>query len=263
MDSMAAARDDGDRVAILVLARSPRVEARLKNLERTGGGAGSRLFDASLRRTLAAARAAAPADLHVAVAPEDRNAARRAVRVVGAKRFLQDGNTFGERVANAVDHLRASGYSRVVVLAGDCPGIRRHHVVTAVASLAAHSVVLGPSGDGGLYLLGLDAAALDRVDLRAMPWLTSQVGDALARSAAQESLPLERLDRLDDVDDPISAIELLRDLAVRFSIDATSIVALLREALRAALPIRPRATLAVVHHAHDVAIPWRRPPPIR
>lgn len=261
MDSMAAARVYGDRVAVLVLARSPRIEAQLKDLERTGRGAGSRLFDASLRRTLTAAREAAPADLHVAVAPEDRNAVRRAVRVSGAKRFLQDGDTFGERVANAVGHLRTSGYSRVVVLAGDCPGIRRHHVVSAVKSLAAHSVVLGPSGDGGLYLLGLDTAAIDCVDLRAVPWLTSDVADAMTRSAAQASLSLRRLDRLDDVDDPRSASALLRHLAVRLSTGSSAIVALLREALRTVLPLQPQAAHAVVHHVHDLAVLWRRPPP--
>jgi glycosyltransferase A (GT-A) superfamily protein (DUF2064 family) len=253
------------RTAVLVLARSPRVEARLKGLDRgRSAGSGSRLFRASLGRTIRAARLVAGADLHVAIAPEDRRAVRRATKRAPANRFLQTGATFGERVENAVSRLRDLGYTHVVVLAGDCPGISARHVARAQKALVEDDVVLGPSADGGLYLLGLRTESLDGLALRSVPWRTEDVRRAVESRALARSLSVRVLDRLDDIDDSRSARCFLRDALARARRDAASfldVLSLLREALRREFSSTPDVLPIRIGHMHDVAILWRRPPP--
>jgi glycosyltransferase A (GT-A) superfamily protein (DUF2064 family) len=63
----------------------------------------------------------------------------------------------GERLAHAFARHFAEGARRVVLLAGDCPGVDRRLVAGAFAALSACDVVLGPTPSGGCYLLGLKA----------------------------------------------------------------------------------------------------------
>jgi glycosyltransferase A (GT-A) superfamily protein (DUF2064 family) len=73
----------------------------------------------------------------------------------------QRGEGFGERFAHAFDAAVARSAAPVVAVGTDTPGLRDEHVARAVALLSDPSsstarmdrVVVGPSPDGGLYLL--------------------------------------------------------------------------------------------------------------
>lgn len=70
-------------------------------------------------------------------------------------KFLQDGTTQAEKLQNAFSHAFGSGYKRVVIICSDCFELSHSHVVDAFESLRDVDTVLGPSADGGLYLLGM------------------------------------------------------------------------------------------------------------
>lgn len=71
------------------------------------------------------------------------------------KRFQQKGQTLGERMENAFHYLRSRGYKKVVILGTDSPTLSGKLVEKAFHSLANHDLVLGPSLDGGYYLIAI------------------------------------------------------------------------------------------------------------
>ena len=102
-----------DGSAILVFARGPRVESRLKSLGRGDRGAGASAATLLLEHSLAVARGSG-ADTIVA---GDEEIARS--RPAGVRLLLQRGTGFGERLRNAVADTFALGYRRVVVIGTD------------------------------------------------------------------------------------------------------------------------------------------------
>jgi len=67
----------------------------------------------------------------------------------------QSAGSLGTRLANAFARHFSDGADRVVIVGTDCPGVSRRMVREAFAALGRHDVVMGPTLDGGYYLLGL------------------------------------------------------------------------------------------------------------
>ena len=164
---------------ILLFARTAEGEARAKRLSRARA-----LFAFARGRVLAAARSL----------PET------GVLVVGPRGDLpQRGDGFAERLANAFADARALGYREIVAVPTDVPRLGRRQLAEAFRRLAATDVVLGPSPDGGAYLIG---CRNDPSDLFAgVRWQTSQAFADLAANAGNPAVldPLEDVDRWDDV----------------------------------------------------------------
>lgn len=73
----------------------------------------------------------------------------------GARHVPQEGAGFGERLEDAVRGAFARGAGSLLVVGTDVPGLAERHLGRALDLLAADPdrVVLGPSPDGGFYLL--------------------------------------------------------------------------------------------------------------
>ena len=67
----------------------------------------------------------------------------------------QRGSDLGARLTDATGRAFADGAQRVVVLGTDSPWVRERDIVAAFAALRRSDVVLGPTTDGGYYLIGL------------------------------------------------------------------------------------------------------------
>ncbi|OSZ80299.1 glycosyltransferase [Chitinophagaceae bacterium IBVUCB2] len=68
---------------------------------------------------------------------------------------LQEGDNLGDRMMLAFFELFQQGYSKVVIIGSDCPELTSFVIDDAFDKLDSHDVVIGPSTDGGYYLLGL------------------------------------------------------------------------------------------------------------
>jgi len=69
----------------------------------------------------------------------------------------QSGGDFGERFSNSVKSAFDLGYSSLIVLGNDCPDISSAIIKNSFEKLGAeNSAVVGPSVDGGFYLLGIN-----------------------------------------------------------------------------------------------------------
>lgn len=60
----------------------------------------------------------------------------------------------GERLAHATKEAFSRGAQATLLIGGDCPELGGGEFRTAADALRDHEVVLGPSPDGGYYLLG-------------------------------------------------------------------------------------------------------------
>jgi rSAM/selenodomain-associated transferase 1 len=110
----------------------------------------------------------------------------------------QMGDDLGARMASVFKKALGSPYRSVVVIGSDIPGINGPILTMAVKSLQDHDVVLGPTMDGGYYLIGLRSTVPDLFEN--MPWSTNQVYALTEEKIKALGLSLEILPRLRDLD---------------------------------------------------------------
>lgn len=68
---------------------------------------------------------------------------------------VQQGNNLGERMMLAFSQLFQQGYSKIIIIGTDCPGLTIHILKDAFKKLNETDIAIGPSTDGGYYLLGM------------------------------------------------------------------------------------------------------------
>lgn len=120
--------------------------------------------------------------------------------------FPQQGADLGARMHYAL----ADGVSRggpVVLIGTDCPALSAQELHEAFAALTnGHDVVLGPSADGGYYLIGLKRPQPQLFS--AMHWSTPEVLEETRRRLRSSGLHWHELRVLHDIDLPADLIHL-------------------------------------------------------
>jgi rSAM/selenodomain-associated transferase 1 len=137
----------------------------------------------------------------IAYAPEDGRATLEALfKDEGLLWFAQRGEDLGARIESAASHAFAQGRGPVVIVGTDSPTLPPAFVERAVASLSSgeSDVALGPTEDGGYYLVGLrqNFAGL----FRNVEWSTPRAYVQTAENASRLGLRLLELPRWYDVD---------------------------------------------------------------
>jgi rSAM/selenodomain-associated transferase 1 len=69
--------------------------------------------------------------------------------------YKQKGKDLGEIILNAVKKLKSLGYRKIVVIGSDSPDMPNEFIKNAFEALDNTDFVIGPTEDGGFYLLGL------------------------------------------------------------------------------------------------------------
>jgi rSAM/selenodomain-associated transferase 1 len=108
---------------------------------------------------------------------------------------------FGDCLLHTIEEIFARGHSSAVVLNSDSPTLPTAFLVETAAALAepGDRAVLGPSSDGGYYLLGLKTA--HRHMFENIAWSTEQVAKQTLERAREIGLDVHRLPVWYDVDD--------------------------------------------------------------
>ncbi|MBX2816404.1 MAG: TIGR04282 family arsenosugar biosynthesis glycosyltransferase [Saprospiraceae bacterium] len=111
--------------------------------------------------------------------------------------FLQEGEDLGERMKQAF--MKAlSEHQEVVIVGTDCPYLTPEIFAEAFDSLQKNDLVIGPSLDGGYYLLGCKMLHPPLFDQ--LPWSTDQVLPMTLSIANRLGLLVHQLPALRDVD---------------------------------------------------------------
>jgi rSAM/selenodomain-associated transferase 1 len=133
----------------------------------------------------------------------------------------QRGDGFGERLLAAAQDILTLGYGAVCLIDSDSPTVPAAAYAQAVAELAkpGDRIVLGPSHDGGYYLIGMKHAhpeAFERIS-----WSTASVLDETKTRCDEAGIELVLLPTWYDVDDAATLAilkdELLQDRTPAFA----------------------------------------------
>lgn len=133
----------------------------------------------------------------------------------------QQGATFGERFANAIAEVFAKGFTKVITLGNDSPHLTKGHILAAANQLEHQQHVIGPSLDGGTYLIGLHKEVFDQQSFMNLPWQTSQVQKAVisyitTQGGTVHVLPVLRdLDDLTDIKQFLQTVQLTTDALIQ------------------------------------------------
>lgn len=113
----------------------------------------------------------------------------------------QRGAAFGERLVAATEDLLQLGFESLCLIDSDSPTVAATSFAQAIEilALAEDSVVLGPSDDGGYYLIGLKK--VHRGLFENIDWSTDRVLEQTIAAARQIELPVRLLPTWYDVDD--------------------------------------------------------------
>ena len=110
----------------------------------------------------------------------------------------QQGATLGDRLIEATAHAFTEGARRVIVVGTDSPWLTASDVEAAFAALERAPLVLGPTEDGGYYLIGLSRPA--RGIFEGITWSTPSVYAQTLENARTLGLSVQILPLGYDVD---------------------------------------------------------------
>lgn len=217
--SETAARSSGSDRVLVIMAKAPRpggVKTRLARSLSLKAVIG--FYCCLLDDTLALARSLG--DVEVAIMCPDSDVSELA-RLAGddASVVAQKGEGLAAGLTSVFAHFAEDRQRRIIAFNSDSPHLPRSILEGAFQTLAAHDVVVGPTHDGGYYLVGAKAShptlfahdgmgtssALERLLSRARglelslgfadPFYDIDVADDLTRLAAELRLAPERAPR--------------------------------------------------------------------
>ena len=123
----------------------------------------------------------------------------------------QRGDGLGAALAGAFDSHFEEGFDRVVLIGSDSPTLSPAFVRAACAGLRTYDLAIGPTADGGYYLLGMTRPHLDIFE--EITWSTPAVYEqtlARARACDLRILPVQEWY---DIDSVVDLQRLCHDLA--------------------------------------------------
>ena len=150
----------GEGAAVVVMARSPLggQAPKTRLADAVGREADRRrLYAAFLRDTIDGCRSVAGAALRVAYTPDGGGGGLDTLGVRGDELLSQRGADLGARERAAFADLFAAGFRKVAMVGSDLPTLPAEHIRQALEQVAPGTAVLGPSDDGGYYLIALAA----------------------------------------------------------------------------------------------------------
>lgn len=120
----------------------------------------------------------------------------------------QTGEDLGARLRAVVDNHFARRDSPLLVIGADSPTLSARHFEQALSRLSGQEVVLGPSFDGGYYLIGLSGP--HTAVFRDIDWSSRRVLGQTLRRCREASLLCETLEFWYDVDtiDDLKVLEM-------------------------------------------------------
>jgi len=110
----------------------------------------------------------------------------------------QEGDDLGTRMKNAFDKVFSTGSPKVIIIGTDIPELSKKIIFDAFNHLDENDVAIGPSRDGGYYLLGIKNMHSKLFD--GIEYSTSSVLNETITKVKELGLSFQLLPVLSDVD---------------------------------------------------------------
>ncbi len=259
MSSVRPPKPSGSRASrccVLLFSRLPSEEERIKRIPN-----GAKLFDFARHRVASAVHSVGGTDL-IVVEPPGREELAGHLTAPSEGTLSQRGLDFGARLQNAFQDAFSLGYERVIAVPGDVPALSGPHITAAVHAFRDYTSVIGPSPDGGVYLIGLSRSSGVPRLLSALRWQTPHVLRDLTNLLLKNNEDAAYLTPLEDVDERHDLVALALKSPPERLDPLEALLLLLVFTL--SCPHRPRPAslqVALMELLHETV--FRRGPPLR
>lgn len=112
----------------------------------------------------------------------------------------QIGTDFGSRFSHAIQTIFDQGYTSVISIGNDTPQLTQKDIQAALEQIRQKNSIIGPSKDGGIYLLGIHATDFDQDEFSTLKWCTHHVQDSLTEYFRLRETSLHVLRHYHDLD---------------------------------------------------------------
>lgn len=137
-------------------------------------------------------------DLFVGVAPSNESGFFTGTLDSDMRLFVQAGENLGDKMRRALQDRFLEGYERVIIIGSDSPSLPVSYISRALDS--DKDIVLGPSTDGGYYLIGMAGKVVEV--FKDVSWGTEKVLRETLKNLEQNDASLELLPVWYDIDNP-------------------------------------------------------------
>jgi rSAM/selenodomain-associated transferase 2/rSAM/selenodomain-associated transferase 1 len=122
----------------------------------------------------------------------------------------QTGPDLGERMKNAMVDLFSDGFRSILVIGSDIPDLPNHILESAFRALENHDAVIGPSVDGGYYLIGMQESKFLPDVFDGLMWGTNTVFQETMKKFIKKRCSPHILPMWRDVDRPVDVNDYMR-----------------------------------------------------
>jgi hypothetical protein len=190
------------RRLLIVFVKAPRAGSVKTRLAQSVGAEAARLiYQVLVSHVLRHIESLGPVQLRFS--PDDAEKDIRPWRRKGWALAPQGSGGLGRRLMAAFREAFAAGFERVAIIGSDSPEITPDDIQDAWAGLEVHDLVLGPTKDGGYWLIALRRVGPDRKVTRlfkGIPWSTERVFDKTVEQARAADMRVHCLRELEDID---------------------------------------------------------------
>lgn len=124
--------------------------------------------------------------------------------------YKQNGRNLGEKMHNAFKFVQERNNVKVVIIGSDSPNLPLNYIKEAYRRLDRSDIVLGPSHDGGYYLVGLKKPCAGI--FKGVKWSSKTVLEDTVKNIRFLSKKVSVLEKWYDIDDSIGLVLLKEDL---------------------------------------------------
>lgn len=115
-----------------------------------------------------------------------------------AEKGIQIGEDLGRKMFNAFQDGFQKGYKKIVLIGSDLPDLKAELISESFKSLDSNDFVLGPSEDGGYYLVGMNQ--LKEYPFQNKKWSTKGLMEETEKEISDKKNSLHKLKMLNDID---------------------------------------------------------------
>ncbi|MFX0556008.1 TIGR04282 family arsenosugar biosynthesis glycosyltransferase [Maribacter sp. CXY002] len=112
----------------------------------------------------------------------------------------QVGANFGERFTHAIRSVFYKGFENIITIGNDTPQLKTSHLHVAIEALKNGKTVLGPSLDGGFYLLGIHKSEFNPYVFNQLPWQRFDLLNKISYFFKNSNCSVFNLPALQDLD---------------------------------------------------------------
>ncbi len=116
--------------------------------------------------------------------------------------FKQTGTGLGERMFNAFNEKFQEGYKNLIIIGTDVPYLNVSEFEKSFNALEKNDIVIGPSKDGGYYMIGFKKETFSVDAFINIPWSTNEVYKKTISILRKKKFKILKTKKCHDIDLP-------------------------------------------------------------